>query len=217
MAEASIAHTRGTGSQPEPDAAETDCAASARERILVAAGELFAESGFDATPTSRIAERADVPKGLIHYYFRRKQDLLVALVERLPDEAVDSERVAVRGDVAGSLHRLVQEFDARLKSSLLLSHLLWREADTHVAVREALQARFQTVVDQFRKVIQIAMGRRPSSTDVDIAAVLLARALNHRHSVARHGDQDDELDREIGFIAHALELGAGAPGRAKLA
>jgi AcrR family transcriptional regulator len=55
----------------------------ARERILAAAEELFAELGFDATPTSRIAERAGVPKGLVHYYFTRKPDLLSALVERV--------------------------------------------------------------------------------------------------------------------------------------
>jgi AcrR family transcriptional regulator len=55
----------------------------ARERILAAAEELFAERGFDATPTSRIAERAGVPKGLVHYYFTRKPDLLSALVERV--------------------------------------------------------------------------------------------------------------------------------------
>ena len=54
----------------------------ARDRILAAAQELFAEDGFDATPTSRIAERAGVPKGLVHYYFTRKPDLLEALVER---------------------------------------------------------------------------------------------------------------------------------------
>jgi len=39
---------------------------SARERILAAAEELFAEAGFDATPTSRIAGLARLPKGLVH-------------------------------------------------------------------------------------------------------------------------------------------------------
>lgn len=76
---------------------------SAKERILCAAEALFAESGFDATPTSRIAERAGVPKGLVHYYFRHKADLLTALVERLPDERIEPAAVVVPGDLAGSL------------------------------------------------------------------------------------------------------------------
>ncbi|RRO12609.1 TetR/AcrR family transcriptional regulator [Saccharopolyspora rhizosphaerae] len=184
---------------------------SSRERILTAAGELFAEHGFNATPTSRIAERAEVPKGLIHYYFRRKQDLLAALVERLPEEEVESDLLVVRGDVEGSLRRLVSELDARLESSMLLSHVLWREADTHDAVRQAMQQRFGVVVDQIRRVIELALPPGMAGCDIEAAAMLLARVINHRHSVARHRTEDDELDREIGFIARALERGAGSP------
>ncbi|GAA0533660.1 TetR family transcriptional regulator [Saccharopolyspora subtropica] len=209
---------RAAGKRKRASTSDVTAAAegtSARERILAAAGELFAEHGFDATPTSRIAERAEVPKGLIHYYFRRKQDLLTALVDRLPEEDVESDRVAVRGDVAGSLRRLVRELDARLEASPLLSHLLWREADTHVVVRQAMQRRFRAVVEQIRRVIELALPPGPVSCDIDAAALLLARVVNHRHSLARHGSHDDELDREIGFIARALELGAGPPRKIK--
>lgn len=196
--------------RPSTSATDDDHSGSTRERILTAAGELFAEHGFNATPTSRIAERAEVPKGLIHYYFRRKQDLLAALVERLPEEEFESDRLVVRGDVAGSLRRLVGELDARLESSMLLSHLLWREADTHDAVRQAMQQRFGVVVEQIRRVIELAMPPGLAGCDIETAAMLLARVINHRHSVARHRTEDDELDREIGFIAKALEVGAGS-------
>ncbi|GAB3276692.1 TetR/AcrR family transcriptional regulator [Parasphingorhabdus pacifica] len=178
----------------------------ARERILGAACELFAEHGFDATPTSRIAEQAEVPKGLIHYYFRRKQDLLVALVDRLPDETVDSRLIVVHGDLTASLCRLVRELDTRVESSLLLSHLLWREADTHAVVRQALQSRLLTVAEQISSVIEKVVAFR--GPDVETAARLLARVISHRHSESRHGEHDDELEREIGFVARALELGA---------
>ncbi|MDA3643323.1 TetR/AcrR family transcriptional regulator [Saccharopolyspora indica] len=212
-----MAQARGSGARgsTSDSGRPADDGASARERILAAAGELFAEHGFEATPTSRIAERAEVPKGLIHYYFRRKQDLLTALVDRLPDDPVLSERVVVRGDVAGSLRGLVRELDARLEASPLLSHLLWREADTHVAVREALQQRFRHVVEQIRGVIELALPPGRVSGDVDTAALLLARVVNHRHSLVRHGAHDDELDREIGFIARALESGIGKPRKIK--
>src|SRR5262245_60293978 len=164
---------------------------SARERILAAAEELFAESGFEATPTSRIAARAGVPKGLVHYYFQRKSDLLTALVERLPDERIEPSGVVVPGDIAASLRRLVAEPDARMRAPYLLSHLLWREADTHAAVREALQARFGRVVDQVRAVIVAAStGSLPVAT-VDTASGLLALAVSYRHSVARHGKSED--------------------------
>lgn len=182
---------------------------SARERILAAAEELFAETGFDATPTSRIAARAGVPKGLVHYYFQRKQDLLTALVDRLPDERVEPAGVVVAGDIAASLRRLVAELDARNRASTLLSHLLWREADTHIAVKDALQRRFNRVVDQVRAVILAASTGSLPVAEVDTASGLLALAVSYRHSVARHGESADvsgaeTIDREVDFIASAL-------------
>lgn len=188
---------------------------SARERILAAAEEMFAEFGFDATPTSRIAARAGVPKGLVHYYFRRKPDLLTALVRRLPDEHVEPARVAVPGDIAASLRRLVAELDRRLHASRLLSHLLWREADTHREVREAMQSRFQVLVGQVRAVILAAGVGGVAVADVESAAGLVALAISYRHSVARHdaGAAAGTMEHELRFIAQALKPGP-APGRA---
>ena len=184
----------------------------ARERILTAAEELFAETGFDATPTSKIAERAGVPKGLVHYYFRRKPDLLVALVERLPDERIDVSEVAVDGDIAASLRGLLAELDRRQQSSLLLSSLLYREADTHHTVRDALQVRFRQLVALIKSVIRAAC--QHVRGDVDSAAELLALAVSYQHSMARHTTEPDvgtvTMERELAFVADALTLGAGA-------
>ncbi|WP_219414733.1 TetR/AcrR family transcriptional regulator [Pseudonocardia nigra] len=201
------------GETPEPGTPQVD-GPGARERILAAAEELFAAAGFDATPTSRIAERAGVPKGLVHYYFKRKPELLTALVERLPEERIDPAAMIVAGDVAASLHRLVDALDRALGSSAVLSHLLWREADTHPAVLEALQARFDRMVGQIRGVLAMARPAGCAEADVDSAAHLLASAVSYRHSVARHaGDGPDAMHRELRFLADALAAGAGAaPG-----
>lgn len=176
----------------------------ARERILNAAEELFAEAGFDATPTSRIAERAGVPKGLVHYYFTRKPDLLEALVGRLPEERIPVEQIVVAGDVGESLHRLVDVLDGTLERSATLSHLLWREADTHPAVLDALQARFGRIVSQIRAVIAAALPGDGRHRDIEAAAHLLALAVSYRHSTARHAALPGGLRRELDFIAAAL-------------
>lgn len=182
----------------------------ARERILAAAEELFAAAGFDATPTSRVAERAGVPKGLVHYYFRRKSDLLEALVERLPGDRLDPAGLVVPGDVAASLHRLVDALDRTLDASAVLSHLLWREADTHPAVLAELEARYERLVELVRAVVAAARPEGAAPADVDSAARLLASAVSHRHSVARHADEGQEtMHRELRFLADALAAGAG--------
>ncbi|MDQ4118169.1 MAG: TetR/AcrR family transcriptional regulator [Actinomycetota bacterium] len=173
--------------------------------MLAASEELFAERGFDATPTSRIAQRAGVPKGLVHYYFRRKADLLEALVERLPADVVRCSDVIVPGDLPASLKRLVATLDRSLDASYVLSHLLWREADTHPAVRDALNRRFDELVDAVQEVI-VTASVRPDAERVRGAARLLAAAIGHRHATARHAtDADsDRMDAELAVVVAAL-------------
>ena len=93
-----------------------------RERILDAAERLFAERGFDATSTSSIAELANVPKGLVFYYFPRKVDILRALLdERLPASPLCEPRDVVRrGDPVGSLLRLARRLGLGDHDSVVL-------------------------------------------------------------------------------------------------
>jgi AcrR family transcriptional regulator len=53
-----------------------------RERIVVAAGELFAEHGFDGTTVRDICQAADANVAAVNYYFGDKQRLYVEAVVR---------------------------------------------------------------------------------------------------------------------------------------
>ena len=123
-----------------------------RTLILDAAERLFAERGFDATPTAAIAQLAGVPKGLLFYYFPNKTDLLRALVtERLDLDAVDTSTLIATGDpaqallnVSRRLHELQDESDVRRV-------IVWREHRTHPEVRERLRdyrRQLQSVVER---------------------------------------------------------------------
>jgi TetR/AcrR family transcriptional regulator len=52
-------------------------------RILKAAEEVFATSGFSGARTAAIAERAGVPKANLHYYFGTKEALYRRLLETI--------------------------------------------------------------------------------------------------------------------------------------
>jgi len=123
-----------------------------RTRILDAAERLFADRGFDATPTAMIAERAGVPKGLLFYYFPVKADLLRALVrERLELGPVDIVTLVEPDDPARSLLNLTRRFDELLRDSEVLRVILWREQHTHPDVTlhlEAHRSRLQKLIER---------------------------------------------------------------------
>ncbi len=58
--------------------------ATARERILASARQLFAQRGFEGTSTKDIAAHAGVPSGLVFYYFETKDALIDAVFEDNP-------------------------------------------------------------------------------------------------------------------------------------
>lgn len=54
-----------------------------RQRLLDAAEQLFLERGFQQTSTREITEAAGANLAAVNYYFRSKQDLMVAVAERV--------------------------------------------------------------------------------------------------------------------------------------
>jgi AcrR family transcriptional regulator len=62
---------------PGSDGAQT------RERILDVAQELFTRQGYDKTSLRDIAERLQITKAALYYYFRRKEEILIELHLRL--------------------------------------------------------------------------------------------------------------------------------------
>jgi AcrR family transcriptional regulator len=52
-----------------------------REKIIQAAIESFAQTGFDRTKMEDIAKRLGLSKGTIYLYFNSKEDLFLAICE----------------------------------------------------------------------------------------------------------------------------------------
>lgn len=53
---------------------------SKKELIMETAKRLFSEKGYDATGMGEIALQAEIPKSLIYYHFKSKEDLLHAII-----------------------------------------------------------------------------------------------------------------------------------------
>ncbi|MCG8307603.1 MAG: TetR/AcrR family transcriptional regulator [Cytophagales bacterium] len=58
-----------------------------KEKILIAALELFAQEGFKSTSTSKVAKKAGVSEGLIFRHFENKEGLLEAIIKEGEERA----------------------------------------------------------------------------------------------------------------------------------
>jgi TetR/AcrR family transcriptional regulator, transcriptional repressor of bet genes len=70
-----------------------------REQILDAFLATLAEHGYARATIARIAEAADLTPGLLHYHFKNKQAILLALTDRLVE--AQSERLRLEVDRHG--------------------------------------------------------------------------------------------------------------------
>ncbi|WP_028935802.1 TetR/AcrR family transcriptional regulator [Pseudonocardia spinosispora] len=130
----------------------------ARDRLVVAAVDLFTEQGYDATTVAQIAERAGVTKSTFFRHFPDKRELLVAgqqtlcrlLTEGIAEAPAGATPLAA---VAAGLQRAStlmgphnRELGPRLKAAVAAStELQERDALKSVglasAIRDALLAR----------------------------------------------------------------------------
>ncbi|MFI0446447.1 TetR/AcrR family transcriptional regulator [Actinomadura sp. 6N118] len=186
-------------------ASKNDGEVDARTRILDAAETLFAERGYDASSTARIARLAHVPKGLVFHYFPQKIDVLVALIdertliEELPEEAVE----ALPGDPAGTLSRLARRFP--LRASPAMRRILFREADTHTSVGERLGRLNSEVFGRARRALELALpGARGDQARLEVAAATFAAVLIYQENLSQLTGQAVDPDAVADLIARAL-------------
>ena len=67
-----------------------------KEQILQTAEKLFAQKGFDGARVDDIALKAGVNKALIYYYFKSKQHILEAILEKHMDEIFQKRKHIIK-------------------------------------------------------------------------------------------------------------------------
>jgi TetR/AcrR family transcriptional regulator len=88
---------------------DTRIQARNRQVILDAALEVFSSAGFRGATVDRIAARASMSKPNLLYYFRRKEDIYVALLEHtLSDWLKPLKMLDAAGDPIAELTRYIQ-------------------------------------------------------------------------------------------------------------
>ncbi|MGW7056196.1 TetR/AcrR family transcriptional regulator [Streptomyces sp. NPDC054887] len=93
-----------------PRRSPQDAGPGARERILAAARDEFAERGYDKTSMRGIAKAAGVDAALVHHYFGTKDDVFAAAIEISFEPALVVPAVLGEGGSDGIGERLARYF-----------------------------------------------------------------------------------------------------------
>lgn len=83
-----------------------------RRAILEAAKEVFLEKGFESARMEDIAERCELGKGTLYFYFRSKEELYLALLQEGVNELFEriENKLEEEGEVEEVLRKVGEEF-----------------------------------------------------------------------------------------------------------
>ncbi|OII36062.1 TetR family transcriptional regulator [Curtobacterium sp. MMLR14_010] len=173
----------------------------ARDRLIVAAVDLFTEQGYDATTVTEIAERAGVTKSTFFRHFPDKRELLVAGQETLsrllaegitgaPAGASPLEAVAAGLERAsGEMGPQNRELGPRLKAAVAASsELQERDALKNVGMAAAMTTAL--------------LERGASEATAHLASEMGVLAFKQGYARWSEGERNDD-DR---LARHALEV-----------
>lgn len=110
-----------------------------RDLILSTAATLFAERGFNNTPTSLLAKEAGVAEGTIFRHFRTKDDIFLTLITNVKNQLInDIEKyLEVRGpeNALEKVESLLKSFYVFVKQNNTEFSLIFRDAPTRFGQR----------------------------------------------------------------------------------
>ncbi len=158
----------------------TPARTSARDAVVHAAAEVFAERGYEGVRIQEIARRAGVSTGAIYAHFRGRHDLLVATIDRYSGTVAqeqmagyDDERGTAADALAGVGIALARDPDVGMRP-LAIEALVAARREPELAA--LMRSRVEDSNAQLEALVQRGQVDGSIARDVDPAA--LARFAN---------------------------------------
>ncbi len=170
---------------PEPDRALRADAARNRERILVAAGEVFAERGLDAT-LDDVAHHAGLGVGTVYRRFPGKEELVEALFVHALDRMVTlAEEAAAMDDPWESLVWFLEQATQMQSENLGLRDVALHQGygrDKVAAARERIIPAVYRLVERAQQSGRLRSDFLP--TDVPIIELMVSSVADYTSTLA---------------------------------
>lgn len=176
-----------------------------RIQLIDTALEIFAKKGFAKTSVRELAAEAGVAQGLMYHYFKSKDQLLEAVVERhsfLPQ--LKALLTRLHNDPAAKVLKVTgQEFFDLLGQKDSLMNIFFHETQSHPIVPRIWRRIMNEGIGLFQSYLdeRIAAGElKPHNTDVTARTLAYTIVLLRATSVAFHHRTRPDL-----FIAEMVD------------
>jgi AcrR family transcriptional regulator len=186
------------------------------DAIVEAAARVFADQGYAAGTTNRIAETAGVAIGSLYEYFPNKASILVAVAERHLDRMMaDVDRVLDGQEAAGSsLHGLIESFVVAMlevhERDPQLNHVVFTEGAQPHELRACVLRLEESLAHRLEALLRASPD--VDLSDPDTAAHLIVQtteALTHRY--AHQGIHDLPRERFVDEVVMLLTRYLSSP------
>ncbi len=139
-----------------------------REQIVNAAVEVIARHGLQELSLSRIEKKAGMSRGQLTYYFPTKEDILLAVFDRLLQLMYERARERLDGDTAPGCNGDVWKFLDGLLGHVLASP--WSNPEFHALQYTFLRRRLAKLYEEWRShmagMLTTHLERQPELQDV---------------------------------------------------
>jgi AcrR family transcriptional regulator len=128
------------------------------QKILAAARAILAQQGYTATTVSQVAADAGVSRGLLHYYFKNKEDMLAHVIQAAAEDSLNLINAAfahgkTAGDLAAALAGALRNIEIVAPDLFTLFFEGWAVSRQSPVVAEELRTLFR----RFRESLQAAL------------------------------------------------------------
>jgi TetR/AcrR family transcriptional regulator len=192
--------------------------ARVREKILKQATEEFARIGFEGARVDRIAERCRLSKNMLYYYFKSKEGLFVAVLERMYQGLREQQKdLSVRAsDPLVAMEQLVHHTFLAFKDNPNAIRLM-NEENKHRGkyIRKSGRMRdlYNPLVETIRFILERGVKDGIFRSQLDPTIVYLTLSSLCYHYLSNQYTLEIALDRDLGsddaqrrWLDHVINL-----------
>jgi len=143
-----------------------------KQRIISAVQELLVENGYTATTINQIARKAGISRGLMHYYFKNKEDMVIeALRSAIQTSISQGKELFVTAQDLASLSAGITELIKQLvlenPGFFRLLFEGWSASLQSSLIKKEIAFLYQQFIDIFKEGLDFLINRQIISVEID--------------------------------------------------